>query len=95
MHDDFRGSEMKLMGFFLAAISAIIALSGGILAHAETLPQTLFVNVHVFDGVSETRLENANVLVEGNLIKQVSRDSIEAPGVDFIGLESAPVAQFA
>ena len=75
---------MKLMGFSLTAFSAIILFSGGMLAQAETPPQTLFVNVHVFDGVSEKRLENASVLVEGNLIKRVSRDSIEAPGAKVI-----------
>ena len=38
--------------------------------------RTLFTNVHVFDGVNEKRIENANVLVEGNLIKTVSTTSI-------------------
>lgn len=75
---------MKLMGLSLAAFSAILLLSGGMLVHAETPPQTLFVNVHVFDGVSEKRLENASVLVEGNLIKKVSRDSIKASGAKVI-----------
>jgi len=32
---------------------------------------TLITNVHVFDGKNEKRIENANVLIEGNLIKQV------------------------
>ncbi len=36
----------------------------------------LFTNVHVFDGVNAKRLDNASVLVEGNLITQVSPDSI-------------------
>jgi imidazolonepropionase-like amidohydrolase len=40
--------------------------------------------VHVFDGVSEARIENANVLVEGNLIKAVSTDPIEAEGATVI-----------
>ena len=40
--------------------------------------QTLFTNVNVFDGVSEARIENANVLVEGNLIKAVSIEPIQA-----------------
>jgi imidazolonepropionase-like amidohydrolase len=42
--------------------------------------QVLFTNVHVFNGIDENRLENANVLVEGNLIKQVSADPITADG---------------
>ena len=88
---------MKPKGFNLAALSAILLLSGSIVAHAETPPQTLFVNVHVFDGVSDKRLEDANVLVEGNLIKKVSRDSIDAPGANvidgggYIGLANAEI----
>ena len=31
-------------------------------------------------GVNETRIENASVLVEGNLIKSISSDAIEASG---------------
>lgn len=75
---------MKIMGFNRAALSVILLLSGGILAQAEILSQTLFVNVHIFDGVSEKRLENASVLVEGNLIKRVSRDNIDVPGAKVI-----------
>ncbi|MGO1119571.1 amidohydrolase family protein [Rhodovibrionaceae bacterium A322] len=41
--------------------------------------QILFTNVHVFDGIQEKRLENASVLVEGNLIKSISTDPIDAP----------------
>lgn len=41
-------------------------------------PKTLFTNVHFFDGVHEKRIENAYVLVEGNLIKQVSAQKITA-----------------
>ena len=46
--------------------------------------QVLFTNVHVFDGVSEERVENANVLVEDNLIKQISADPITADGATVI-----------
>ena len=46
--------------------------------------QTLFTNVNVFDGVSEARIENANVLVEGNLIKAVSIEPIQAEGATVI-----------
>ena len=42
--------------------------------------QTLITNVHVFDGVNEARIENANVLIEGKLIAEVSTGSIDAPG---------------
>jgi len=47
-------------------------------------PQTLFTNVNVFDGVSEKRIVNANVLVEGNLIKKLSTAKIDAVGATVI-----------
>ncbi|SLN46702.1 putative chlorohydrolase/aminohydrolase [Roseovarius albus] len=53
-------------------------------AQEEAQPQTLITNVHVFDGVNEARIENASVLVEGNLIKSVSTDAIEAPDATVI-----------
>ena len=46
--------------------------------------RTLFTYVHVFDGVSPERIENANVLVEGNLITAVSTDPIAAEGATVI-----------
>jgi len=57
---------------------------GGAVLAEETPPKTLFTNVHVFDGVNEARLENASVLVEGNLIKTVSQDAIDAPNATVI-----------
>jgi len=45
---------------------------------------TLFTNVNVFDGVHEALIENASVLVEGNLIKEVSTDAITADGATVI-----------
>ena len=36
----------------------------------------LFTNVHVFDGVNEERIENANVVVQDNLIVQVSDEPL-------------------
>ncbi len=46
--------------------------------------QTLFTNVHVFDGVNADRIENASVLVVGNLIKIVSTDPFKAEGATHI-----------
>ena len=53
-------------------------------AQDEKPPQTLFTNVHVFDGTSEQRIENASVLVEGNMIKTVSTEAIDAPDATVI-----------
>ncbi len=66
---------------------AVVALSGsvGVLSAQEAdVPQILFTNVHVFDGVNEARIENASVLVEGNLIKAVSSGAIDAPDAEVI-----------
>ncbi|WP_170545575.1 metal-dependent hydrolase family protein [Ruegeria arenilitoris] len=46
----------------------------------ETLSRTLFVNVDVFDSENAVVIENANVLVEDNLIAKVSTDPIEPNG---------------
>ena len=54
-----------------AGIAAAALFASG--AHAaEDLP-TLFTNVNVFDGVNETMIENANVVVTGNLISAIDR----------------------
>ena len=44
----------------------------------------LFTNVSVFDGTSDALIANGNVLVEGNMIKAVSADPIEADGATVI-----------
>ncbi|MEV8468997.1 amidohydrolase family protein [Fluviibacterium sp. DFM31] len=75
------------MGKFFTSIAGM-ALATGIAGSAsaqEDVPaQTLFTNVHVFDGVNEARIENASVLIEGNLIKTVSTKAIEAPNAEVI-----------
>ncbi len=72
----------------------ILTLTGVVLAAALALPataqdteaprQVLFTNVNIFDGLNEALMENANVLVEGNLIKTVSTDAIEAEGAHLV-----------
>ena len=64
--------------------ASALALTAGIASAQDALPQTLFTNVHVFDGISESRIENASVLVEGNLIKEVSTETIDAPDATVI-----------
>lgn len=60
-----------------------IMLSMTALAQDEAPAQTLFANVQIFDGVNEDRMAG-NVLVEGNLIKQISEDDISAPGATVV-----------
>jgi hypothetical protein len=62
------GFHMKRLTRALAV--AAIAISAPALAQQPTpKPETLFTNVSVFDSVNEKRIKNANVLVEGNLIR--------------------------
>ena len=67
----------------LFAIAAAICLAATSAA-GDSPDRTLFTNVHVFNGMDGERLENANVLVEGNLIKAVSTDAIGVPGAEII-----------
>lgn len=67
---------------FLASAAGLALATGiGAAAYAQddAPRQVLFTNVNIFDGTSEALVEGGSVLVEGNLIKQVSADAIEAP----------------
>jgi len=64
--------------FTIAANTALAA------AEATAAAKTLFTNVNVFDGKDEKLINNASVLVEGNLIKQVSTKKIDADGATVI-----------
>ena len=61
----------------------VLAFSSLALAQDEAPEQTLFTNVQIFDGNDEERMAG-NVLVEGNLIKQISEEAINAPGATVI-----------
>ena len=64
-----------------AALSIICALGMSVMAIADDAPkQTVFTNVNVYDGVTPKLVEGASVLVEGNLIKAVSTETIDARG---------------
>ena len=78
--------RMKPLTLLLWAATALLAFATTLAFAAEEkpIPKTLFTNVHVFDGVNEKRIENANVLVEGNLIKQISTKPIAADGATVI-----------
>lgn len=68
----------------VSAVSTVVLTSSLPAVAQEDPPQTLFTNVHVFDGVNEARIENASVLIEGNLIKTVSTEPVDAPGATVI-----------
>jgi hypothetical protein len=56
----------------------LLAVQVGSAGAQDAAPQTLSTNVHVFDRVNEARIENASDLIEGNLIRTISTDAIEA-----------------
>jgi hypothetical protein len=62
---------------FVACLLLVVSPAAVAQENVDT-PRTLITNVNVFDGVNEALIENANVVVEGNLIKQVSTNVIEA-----------------
>jgi len=69
---------LRLLHSGLALIFGL-ALAAPLWAEDGPAQQILFTNADVFDGFSPTLIEGANVLVEGNVITQVSTAPIEAP----------------
>ncbi|MGI1661737.1 amidohydrolase family protein [Palleronia sp. KMU-117] len=65
-------------------MAALSVLAAGPVCAQDALPQVLFTNVNVFDGVNEALIENASVLVEGNKIKTVSTEAVDAPDATVI-----------
>jgi imidazolonepropionase-like amidohydrolase len=74
----------KLVGVVTGVLFVIGSSAPAIAADKAPLARTLFTNVKVFDGKNEKLINNANVLVEGNLIKQVSTEAISAEGATVI-----------
>ena len=71
-------ATLTSVGFAQYLILSILVTATASLASAQDdAGKVLFKNVHVFDGVSKTRIENANVLVEGKLITAFSTDAID------------------
>lgn len=65
----------------IVSLLALCLISSGLFAQEKPKPITLFTNVEVFDGVSEKRFKS-NVLVEGNLIKQISKEPLTVAQTD-------------
>ncbi|MHA3979089.1 metal-dependent hydrolase family protein [Halovulum sp. GXIMD14794] len=66
-----------------ALLSAALSLASPS-AIAQDASPIVFTNVDVFDGVNETLTENANVVIEGNLISRVSTEPVDLPGATII-----------
>ena len=70
---------VKTLGFLVFASSLLFSVNGlAEVQKGERPTQTLFTNVQVWDGTSETRTGKINVLVEGNLIKKVDAAESDA-----------------
>ncbi|WP_406649235.1 amidohydrolase family protein [Aliisedimentitalea scapharcae] len=67
---------------FATALSFAIAANTSF-AQDETT-RVIFTNVHVFDGINEERIENANVLVVDNLIAEISTEPLTAANAQVI-----------
>jgi imidazolonepropionase-like amidohydrolase len=62
----------------IVIVSAILAFISPLSSRAQSDAQILFNNVRVFDGISEALTGPVNVLVAGNLIADISAESIDA-----------------
>ena len=75
----------KAMKTALTAIFSIAVLSLPVsAAEMEALPLILFKNVNIFNGTDDKLYENHHVLIEGNLIKKISTEAIDAAGATVI-----------
>lgn len=63
---------------FSAFFAVLTFVSFGVNGADDTPAQILITNVNIFDGKSETLSATSNVLIEGNKIKQISADAIDA-----------------
>ena len=71
----------KFNKFMKVGVTAFAATFAGLttpLLAADDKPQTLFINVNVFDGTNGQLAMNKRVLVEGNLIKTIGGESLKA-----------------
>ena len=67
----------------LTGLALCLLLTPFVYAQSADTSQTLITNVRIFDGVSEDLLDG-QVLVNGNLIAEVSAEPINAPGATVI-----------
>ena len=75
---------MKTATVVLSILTLVVTLTLPAMAIDTATGVTLFRDVNIFDGQDEELAERMSVLVEGNLIKQVSTESIKADGAKVI-----------
>jgi imidazolonepropionase-like amidohydrolase len=81
---NFTIDRRALLAIGALSVAAVMFTTPAFPQQSAPKPQTLFTNVNVFDGFHDKLTMNANVLVEGNLIRQVSTAKIDAPGATVI-----------
>jgi imidazolonepropionase-like amidohydrolase len=81
---NFTIDRRALLAIGALSVAAVMFTTPAFPQQSAPKPQTLFTNVNVFDGIHDKLTMNANVLVEGNLIRQVSTAKIDAPGATVI-----------
>jgi len=69
-----------MRGFTGVITTAVLLLASTTLLAQEEEAVTLITNVNVFDGVNEKLIENANIVVTGNLITEVTTDDLAVAG---------------
>ena len=70
----------RIVEVLITGILCLGSTAAFTLETSASVERTLISHVNVFNGKDKKLLMDANVLVEGNLIKQVSVDEIAAPG---------------
>ena len=68
------------MKFSCYSIAFAVACAFPVVAQDTDTTPILITNVNVFDGVNETLVENASVVVTGNLITQISTEDLAVAG---------------
>ncbi|WP_205626561.1 amidohydrolase family protein [Ruegeria profundi] len=68
----------------MTSVTCAALLTTAAVAQEEAPARTLFTNVNIYDGVTPKLVMDAHVLVEGNLIAEVSTDPIDAAGATVI-----------
>ena len=68
----------------LCTFCAVVLLAVSAFAQDEPLPQILITNVDVWDGTSDSLRSGMNVLIEGNLVTQITASRILATGATVI-----------
>ena len=69
---------MSIFKMYITACVVLILAFAAPASAADEKPQTLFINVNIFDGTSEQLAMNRRVLVEGNLIKTIGDETLKA-----------------